>query len=312
MVASTGNRPSLLDYSLLFGLAAVWGSAFIFIKIGVSEIPPVTMTAYRLVAAILPLWLVYLFVGQPLPNRPAIWGLVALAGFFGTTLPFFLIAWGQTLVEPGLTAILMAIMPLMTLLLAHLFTEDEKFSVNKGLGVLMGILGVVMLVGPAALFALGGDFFHQLAILGGATCYAINAVIYKFLIGVPRLTLAAWSITIGLLPLIPAALVVDGPFHFDYSTGALAATVLLGLVHTSAAAFILFSLIKRQGATFFSQINLLVPLFGVFWAFLIFSEEPAINAVLALLLILAGVAVAERPARSGKPGSAQGRKSRPS
>lgn len=288
------RSPSVVDYSLLFGLAAVWGSAFVFIKMGVSEIPPATMTTYRLIAGVSVLWIICAFFRENLPKKASLWVLMFLAGQFGIAFPFFLIAWGQTRVEPGLTAVLMAFMPLMTLIFAHFFTHDEKYSWNKGIGIALGITGVVILVGFSALSGLGGDFWYQLAILGGATCYAINAVIYKYLIGVPRLTLTTLTITFGVLPLIPFALVIDGAFTLDYSVKALSATVLLGLVHTSAAAFILFALIKRQGATFFSQINLLVPLFGVLWAFLIFSEEPAINALVALFFILSGVVVAQR------------------
>lgn len=284
--------PELFDYVLLFGLAALWGSSFVFIKWSVAEIPAATQTAYRLFVAVIAIWIVAAFLKAPMPKTRRVWFLIALSGFFGVTLPFYLIAWGQKVVEPGLTAIFMAIMPLITLVLAHVLTDDEKFTTRKVWGVMLGLVGVAVLVGPSVLGSLGAESLHQMAILAAAGCYAVNAVITKLVIDVPKMTLAVLNLTFGFLPLIPAALYFDGPFTVDYGAWALMSVICLGLFHTAIAAFFFLAIISRQGATFFSQINLLVPLFGVFWAFLIFSERPAINAAIALILILSGIMVA--------------------
>lgn len=290
----TKSAPHLFDYLLLFGLAAIWGGAFVLTTIAVEEIPPATQTAYRLFLAVALLWVIFLGGKQGFPRDWKTHGLLLLAGCAGTAVPFFLIAWGQQVVAPGLTSVLMAIMPLITLLAAHYFTHDEKFSLFKVLGVLLGIIGVSVLVGPSILSGLGGDIVHQGAILLAASCYAMNAVVTKFLLHLSKTQLVTLSITYGFVPMVFMARFIDGPFTLDYSFAPMAAVGVLAVLQTVLASFMLVMLINRQGANFFSQINLLVPLFGVFWAFLIFSEQPSINSGLALLIILLGVFVASR------------------
>ena len=282
----------LVDYALLFGLAALWGSSFIFIKISVDSIPPLTQTTYRLFIGMSLTWLLFALYREALPHSPRIWILIFSSAVVGVALPFWLISWGQTVVTPGLTAILMAIMPLGTLLIAHMLTKDEKFTTWKLLGVGFGIFGVVLLVGPTLLGQLGGEFLNQGAILLGALCYALNAVITKYLLDIPKLVLVMLIMTFGFFMVLPAAYFYEGPFHFDYDPWSLIAVFVLAVFHTVIAGFVLVLIVQRQGANFFSQINLLVPLFGVLWAFLIFSERPSINAGIALIFILAGVIVA--------------------
>ena len=286
-------RPAgFVDYALLFGLAALWGSSFIFIKISVDSIPPLTQTTYRLFVGMCFTWLIFAFYREALPRSPRIWCLIALSALVGVALPFFLISWGQTVVAPGLTAIFMAIMPLGTLLMAHFFTKDEKFSKWKLIGVGFGIFGIVLLVGPALLGQLGGDLLHQGAILLGALCYALNAVVTKYLLEVPKLVLVMFLMTFAFIMVLPVAFIQEGSFHFDYDLLPMGAVFVLAVFHTVIAGFVLVLIVERQGANFFSQINLLVPQFGVLWAFLIFSERPSINAGIALIFILAGVIVA--------------------
>ena len=299
----TKPGPHLYDYLLLFGLAAIWGGAFVLIKIAAEEIAPATQTAYRLFFAVALLWVIFLVGKQGFPRDWKTHGLLFLAGCGGTAIPFFLIAWGQQVVAPGLTSVLMAIMPLITLLAAHYFTHDEKLSLFKVLGVLLGIIGVSVLVGPSILLGLGGDIVHQGAILLAASCYAMNAVVTKFLLHLSKTQLVTLSITYAFVPMIFMARFIDGPLTLDYSFVPMAAVGVLAVLQTVLASFMLVLLIKRQGANFFSQINLLVPLFGVFWAFLIFSEQPSINSGLALFIILLGVFVASRRFKSDSTGA---------
>lgn len=288
----TGRAPHVVDYLLLFGLAALWGAAFVFTKIAVDEIPPATQTAYRLILSAALLWVIFITLKQGFPRDLKTHALLLLAGLLGTAMPFFFIAWGQQVVSPGLTSVLMAIMPLVTLITAHFFTHDEKFSLFKVLGVALGVIGVGVLVGPSILAGLGGDIVHQSAILFAACCYAMNAVVTKFLLHLPKTQLVTLSISYGVVPVVVLARYMDGPFTLDYSFAPLASVAVLAVFQTVLASFLLVLLINRQGANFFSQINLLVPLFGVFWAFLIFSEQPSINSGVALFIILSGVIVA--------------------
>ncbi|MCC0012055.1 MAG: EamA family transporter [Rhodobiaceae bacterium] len=292
----------MADYVLLVLLAAIWGSSFMFIKIAVVTVPPATMTAMRMITATAVLLPVALAAGASLRFSPRLIGLLCLAAAFGNAMPFTLIAWGQQGIDSGLAAILMGTMPMFTLLLAHLFTHDEKLNGLKLVAVLLGFAGIVVLIGPQKLVQLGGQTISQLAVAGGALCYAINAIISKRLLGEPRMAVAAAVMAASMLMMLPVAWTSDfagamGPVVSDASLMQIASVVLLGLLHTGIATLIMFRLISNAGATFFSQINFLVPVFGVFWGTALLGERPEANAFAALALILAGIAVARKGQR---------------
>ncbi len=293
------GAPGIAEYVLLGLLAAIWGSAFMFIKIAVATVPPATITLGRMVIATAMLVPIAVAAGRALPRDPRIYGFIALAGLFGNALPFTLIAWGQQEIDSGLAAILMGAMPLFTLLLAHMFTADEKLNVLKVIAVGFGFAGMIMLIGPAKLAGLGAQVIAQLAVACGAVCYAVNAIITRHLSGLPRRAVAASVMASSAVMMLPVAFISDlsagvGPVLAQASWGSLGAVVLLGVLHTGLATLIMFRIVAGAGATFFSQINFLVPLFGVAWGALLLGERPQVNAYIALALILIGIAIAQR------------------
>jgi drug/metabolite transporter (DMT)-like permease len=230
-------------------------------------------------------------VGQSLPKWGTIWIWIALAGFFGNALPFTLINWGEEKIDSGLAAILMAVMPLFTIILAHIFTSDEKMTTRKLIGVSMGFVGMIILIGPTKLLTLGDDVIRQLAVAGAATCYAVNAMISKKLAGHPRRGLVSGIMLSSVLWMIPFVVFYEQPWDIEPSTNAWIAMIILGVFQTAIATLILFTIIGRQGASFFSQINFLVPLTGILWGAMILAERPSSNAWIALIVILSGVAI---------------------
>ncbi len=304
----TQTSPGARDYAMLIALSAIWGGSFMLMKVGVETVPAATMTLARLAIAAALLIVVARMAGQALPRGAGIWGLIALAALSGNALPFTLIAWGEERIDSGLAAILMAVMPLTTLLLAHLFTKDEKMTPRKAVGVLLGIAGLVVLIGPEKLAQLGEDTLRQLAVAGAAICYGINAIVLKGLNGLPRRAVAAALMLVSTAMLLPVSLLWDQPWTLTPSPISLAAIVLLGVLPTAIATLIMLAIVNRQGASFFSQINFLVPLFGVLFGALILFERPPPNAYGALVIILLGVAVARSGKRAGaKPHRHPGR-----
>ena len=285
-------RPGSWDYFLLLSLAAIWGSSFLFIKIGVESIPPASLTAGRLVLAAAVMTVIALLAKQSLPRNRRVWILITMAALFGNVLPFTLISWGEETVDSGVAAILMAVMPLTTVLLAHLFTHDEPLTWQKSAGVCLGLLGLIILIGPAKLLRLGDDTVRQLAIAGAAFCYGVNALAAKHLIDLPKRALAAAITSLSALIIVPVSVAVDAPWTIAPSNGALLSMILLGLLHTAIATLIMFAIVKRQGASFFSQMNFLTPLVGVFLGAAILLERPPANAYVALAIVLLGIAVA--------------------
>jgi drug/metabolite transporter (DMT)-like permease len=228
-----------------------------------------------------------------------VWVFILLAGLFGNALPFTLISWGEERIDSGLAAILMAPMPLTTLLLAHVFTE-EKLNAGKLAGVGLGIAGLVVLIGPQSLTRLGDDTVRQLAVAAAGCCYAVNAVASKWLTGGSRLGMTAAVMMASIVFMAPLSLLDPAAWSFAPSALSLTAIVVLAVMQTAIGTLLMLGIVARQGASFFSQINFLIPLFGVMWGALILAERPSPNAVAALALILAGVGVARRAVIRGR------------
>jgi len=285
------QRAGWIDYALLLLLAMIWGSSFMFTKLAVVTIPPVTLAATRLSFAALTLLAAAFYFGQALPRGFAIWRWIIPGALLGNAIPFTLISWGQQTIDAGLAAILMGGMPLITIVLAHFFTEDEKVTIPKVIGVMFGMVGLLILIGPSKIMALGDDTIRQLAILLAASCYAITTLITKRLTGLPRYSTTAAISLVSAVIMVPAALVYDQPWTLAPTGTALISSVLLGVLHTAFATLLMFKLVMRQGASFFGQINFLIPLTGVAWGVIFLSERLQQTQLIAMTIILTGVLV---------------------
>lgn len=285
------------DILWLIVLAGIWGSSFSAIKVAVHTLPPMSLVGVRTVIGVIVLLPIMAHQKARLPRDAKSWTIGFALGVFGITLPFFLIGWGEQRVDSGLAAILMAIMPLTTMVLAHFFNEGDRLSAIKLLGLAIGFGGVVVLIGPEALKGLGGALVYQLALAGAAVCYAINAVLTRNLpgdgAGTSLIGRAVMVMICGAVISVPLALVMDGPAAVaGADRTAWLATIYIGILPTGLATLIYFHLVEKRGASFFSFVNYLNPVFGVFWGALLLAEVVTVQAVAALALILAGIAVA--------------------
>ncbi|MBX2837426.1 MAG: DMT family transporter [Gammaproteobacteria bacterium] len=284
------SSPRLSDYALLTGLAIIFGSSFMFTSIAVQELSPVVLAWLRVFIALLILYPLMWMAGEHLPKSGRLWLFIVASALFGNAIPFWLIGWGQIKVEAGLTAIFMAIMPLTTIVLAQFFTQDEKLNRWKVCGVLFGLAGVIVLMGWDALRSIGDDTLRQLAILLAAVCYAINAIITKQLLSVPKKSMIAALMLSSVLLLLPW-LLIEAPWSVRPSATAIGAVVMLAIGPTAIATLLILVIIDRQGASFLSQINFMVPVFGVLFGTVFLAERLSPNAYIALVLILVGVAL---------------------
>jgi len=279
-------------YAALIFLAVLWSSSFLVIKIAVETIPPLTLTAIRLFVAMAFLWVILIIKGEKLPTSGRAWFMCALVGFFGNVLPFSLISWGEEVVSSGLTAILMAMMPLSTVLLAHFFTEGDRLTPQRSLGIAIGFLGVVILVGPSVLSGVGDDALRQLAIAAAGISYGVTTVIAR---NMPESSVLGRSVVImltGFLQLIPFTLWIEKPWTLSPSTEAIVFAIHLGVMPTALASLIYLHLIAKRGAGFMAYINYLIPIMGVIWGASILGEEVTPQAMAALGAIVIGLFVA--------------------
>lgn len=290
---------SLSDWLLLLILSTFFGGAFFFVVIAVDEIPPLTLALCRcgIAAAVL---LAYVWAkGQSLPSDFAVWrGLVILA-LLNTVLPFTLIFWGQQHIPSGLAAILNATAPLFSILLAHFATADEKLTTRRALGVAVGFVGVVIVIGIDALWAVGLNVLAQLAVVAAAFCYAATGVYGRRFQRFPSAVIAASVLLLGGLMLIPIAGLVDRPWQLPApSLAAVASTIGLAVVSTAFAFLIFFRLLARTGATNLQLVAFLIPVSAILLGVGFLGEVLEWRHFAGMALIATGLAIIDgRPER---------------
>ena len=202
----------LKSLSYLVTLAFLWGIAFLFVKVAVHDIPPLTLVAARLALASVILLGVLRMQRRTLPQFGSTWKHFAVAGFLHNAAPYALLAWGQQYIDSALAAMFIGIVPLVTMLLAHIFTADDHFSLAKIVGGVIGFGGLLVLLAPGLLAGVKVTTLGLLAGLVAAICYS-SAVVYSkvTLQGQPPLVAPTAQLTTAAIFLVPVALVVDRP-----------------------------------------------------------------------------------------------------
>lgn len=285
MIRTVMNRS---DWATLLALALIWGCAFFFISVAVSDVAPFTYVWLRLSLAAAALWLFLWWRGTALALPRSAWGAILVLALFNNAIPFVLFGWGQTQIASGLASILNATTPLWGVIVAHLFTTDERISGRKLAGVLVGFAGVAVMLGPALLGSIGSDALAQLACLTAALCYAVAGVWARRFkrIGVPPEAVATAQLSAGALVMLPLAALVDEPWLQGLpSAGAIGAILALALVCTAFAYVLYFRLIDSAGATNALLVTLLVPPVAILLGALFLGEmlHPLDFAGLALI-----------------------------
>ena len=281
-------------WAMLLVLSLFWGGSFIFIEILLTALPVLTIVALRALLAAIGLWIVVLATGVDIPRRPAVWLAFAAIGLVNNAIPHSLIAWGQTEITAGLAAILNATTPLFASVIAGLTLADERLSASKVCGVVLGLAGVAVMIGPAYLLDLGQHFPHQLAVVAAAFSYGIAAVLGRQF---ARLKVAPTMAATGQLSatavmLVPVALLHDGPVVFSVTDPAIWLTVLANAGLSTAIAYILyFAILRRSGATNVTLVTVLVPVVAVLVGVFGLDEHIGATGFLGMALIFAGLAV---------------------
>jgi drug/metabolite transporter (DMT)-like permease len=284
------DRITLINWLLLMGLVLLWGTSFMFISISVESLHPLTIVFYRVLIGALILTVVVYAKGLRLPFTVSAWLAFLAMGVVGNVLPFFLISWGQLSVNSGIAGMIMATMPLITMILAHYLVDGENLNRYKILGFTFGIGGIAILLGPV--FEGGGQAaYGGIAIFIAASSYAVNAILVRRL---PKLN--PFINTSGVL--ITATIVVFPIWFFvvpagsaEISTMALSSTIWLGIGPTAIATLMLFAVIDRAGPTFLSTINYMIPVVAFFTGAYVLSEPVEWSSIVALIIILIGIAM---------------------
>jgi drug/metabolite transporter (DMT)-like permease len=271
------------------GLVALWGTSFVVTAISVKTVDPVSVVFYRLALGALVLSMVVYARGHSIPLEWRAWGGFLVMAIVGNALPFFLISWGQKSVDSSVAGMIMAIMPLLTVVFAHYFVADEKLNRYKLIGFTLGITGVVLLLGPV--FDGGGrEFWSGLAIFTAASCYAVNSILIKRLPRFNPMVGACGVLSMASLIMLPVWLLL-APENNTISQDSMMAVVWLGIGPTGIATIILFLVIDRAGPTFLSTINYLIPVVAFLCGAWLLSEPATWQHFAALAMILGGIGI---------------------
>ncbi len=282
---------SLPKHGLLLGyLVLVWGFAFALIAIALEATHPVFIVWSRLWMGAVVMWAVWRWSGKSWHLGREWWPRLGLLSLSGNIVPFTLIAWAEQRVPSAEVGILMALMPIATLLLAHWLLDDEPLSAYRLAGVLAGFIGVALLVGEDLLSAGGGQLSGQLATLLATLSYAFNGVYAKRLPAADPVALSLGTLFIGALFLAVPAIVLQATHH-GWSIPLLSwvPVVVLGVMGTGLATWSYFVVVSERGPGYLSTINYLIPAVAFFAGTVWLSEPWSARHVIALVLILVGV-----------------------
>ena len=281
------------DWGVLVTLAVIWGAAFLFIGVAVKHVQPLTYVWLRLTMAAVGMWVVLRWKGQGLGLPREAWRSILLLALLNNAVPFSLFGWGQTHIASGLASILNATTPIWGVVVAHFFTSDERMTPRKIAGVLLGVGGVALMIGPTLLSNLGSSALAQLACVAAALSYALAAVWARRFRkqGLSPISVTTGQLTAGALIMLPLMLLVDQPWtHPMPPIEAWGSIIALALVCSAFGYVLYFRLIDSSGATNALLVTLLVPPVAILLGALFLGEVLAVQDFLGLGLIALGLA----------------------
>ncbi|HKF72296.1 MAG TPA: DMT family transporter [Stellaceae bacterium] len=305
---TVARRMGAAEWGFLLALTASWSGIFLLNRFVLESVPPLTAVLLRLgLAAPLLIAAVYLR-GERLPRSLLAWGAFAVMGFLNNAFPFTMFVWAQQSIASGLAAIVNATTPFFTVLLAHALTTDEKMTGGKLAGVLLGLGGVVLLIGPGALAGLDRAVVAELVCLLAPISYAFAGLWGRRFRALSPTVAAAGMVTSSALMMAPLALWQDRPWTLAPSAFSLAAVSVQAAIGTALAYWLYFRILKTAGATNLLLVTLLMPPAAIALGALFAAERFGWTALGGLGLIALGLAVMDgRPAaylrRRAVPGS---------
>lgn len=273
-------------------LASLWGPSFLFIKVAVDEIPTFTFVFARAALAAMILYLILHVQGRSLPKLGPMWKHFAFLGFVHNALPFALFAWGELYINSASAAILNGTTPLFTIILAHIFVEDDRLTPTKLVGTLIGFSGLLLLIMPSLIdHGMQGTTLGLLAVAVASACYGV-AIVYsrKYTRGLPPLVAPTAQLTMASLYLLPLVLFIELPNGLAVpSATAIAATLVLSIFGTAIAFVVYYKALETINPSSLSMVTYLIPIIGTVLGVVVLKEQLTWNIYIGCLLILLGV-----------------------
>ena len=219
------------------------------------------------------------------------WGLYCAIAFAEAILPCYLIPYGQQHVDSSIAAIILATVPIFTLILAPFIVQEERWGLIAILSAVVGFIGVLVLLIPSIEGDVFSDIIGELAILGGALSFSLSLIMMKRLPAVPPVLAMRNVFMIGSLPLVVLALILDAPWTLSGNAASLLSLLGLGVLCGGLAYVMFIYMVNRTGPTFASLANYLVTLVGVFIGIVFLGDRLEIHDIVALVLIVTALAI---------------------
>ena len=269
----------------------LFGSSFLFIHVAVAEIPPLTMAAGRAGLA-MPVALIFLAAsGRRLPPLGRAWVPLIVLGLLTAAIPYAAIAWGQRHIASGLAGILFGTIPVFSVLVAPLLLgREERLSLARLIGALVGLAGVVLVIGPKALAGIEGQMLGAGVTLGAAFSYTLGTIYARTRKDLDPVVMTAGQLIVGAVVLTVAALVTEAPWQLAPSAAAIGAVAATAVLSTALPSFLLFWLVRNAGASNASLATFFIPVAAVALGTAVLGESLPWTAFAGLGLILLGAA----------------------
>ena len=281
------------DYFLLTLLALIWASAFFNIKIATYSYGPLTIAFLRIFFGAIPVILLCFIKKIKIEAFSKDWFWFASIGAINLVIPFFLIAYGVQKVQSNLAAILMASTPLSATLLAHFFAKNEKISLIKSFGVLVGFSGIVFLFSDNILID-NNNFLSAILILLGSTFYVIGGLLTLKISNKKNENVTASILIWGTIILMPISFIIEQPWNLSPRLDSTLSLIYLGVFSTGIAWLLRFYILKHNGLVFQSQVAYLIPIFGVILGFLILKEAITPKIIISLICVIIGIYIVKK------------------
>ena len=287
------TRGSRIDWLVFLALGFLWGSSYLFIKIGVDHgLQPFTLIMFRLGIGFVLLASVVAWFREPLPRDPRMYGHLFVMGVINIAIPFTLITFAEQAVSSSLASVINSAVPLFVIVIAALFLRGEQITVNRLVGLAVGFVGVAILVGLDVTNLGSADTLGELALVGATISYAIGAVYSKAHVhGLRPMIPAVFQVFFGLVVISVLAFLTEHPFAVVPAPEALFAVVWLGLLGSGLAYLSYFRILQNWGATRASMVAYLLPIYGIALGALVLQEPIAPSTLLGTALVIGGIAL---------------------
>ena len=284
-------KSEINNYILLIFLGAVWAASFVAIKFSNEIFNPIEVGFYRTFIGSIFLFCAVKLRGGSITLLNENTKLYSLIGFLNASIPFTLLPYGLITLPSNIGVIILSANPFLALVLAHFFTLDEKLSLRKVIGSIIGFSGVVFAVGVEIFISDINSLIAAIAIYVGASSYVISNLIIRRISHLPSDMVTMNTLFWGSIWLLPLLFVYGSLPNIEFSYLPVFAIIYLGIIPTGLAFSLRQVLIRNAGSTFMMQVGYIIPIFGVYYGWLFLDEKVGYSLLISVALVILGIGI---------------------